>query len=444
MIDFKLDFNRYKPKQVYTFDVDINASNMSDEDRSRIRTAIRKVGVVKTPITTVDDGVLGYGLWWRSIPLQDIDSRKITITFEETDDMLITQYFAEKLAWYKNSVLSLMTDFNFNITLTVYNEYKIGEGDEAAKSVTEYCALLTEVSSPTFSRTGNVDKLDITATFLCVPRIAINEYAQQIVNRREFISKSLGGIGAWTPPPQPPEQPEETVIMPTDNGPNKPRPNSKFANNVRRGSAEDTFEYRLSQYKKHGGRFARAYSNVADDVGIDSTSQNQIMKDVIAYMNRNNMNRNDLRQVSKAMENMGLISGKYSKDNGGLCATITGIALEIAGGASSYKAHGHGGQWGKKLETEGIGKKVASVGVGNEGALQNEFNKLEKDKSKVYVASVSYGGYGHVSYTYWDGKSWVSKSDFNQAAVISNSNGQKGISNGAIYELSSEDLTRLV
>ena len=98
---------------------------------------------------------------------------------------------------------------------------------------------------------------------------------------------------------------------------------------------------------------------------------------------------------------------------------MTGIALEVVGGGMNYKAHGHGGQWQDTLQTGNVGTKKFSVVNGTEKDLIGGFNKLEKDKTKIYVTSDSYDKYGR-SYTYWDKKrNWESRSDFKQKSVVS-------------------------
>lgn len=439
-----VDFNRYKPKQVYTFTVDVSTDGMADEVKKRISNSVSKIDVLKTPISTIDDGLMGYGLYWRTVPFQNIDSRKLTITFEETDDMLISQYIGEKMAGYKNSVLTLFSNYNFDITLHVYNEYKI-TNNENNEYTYEYKALLIDFQQPQFNRTGNVDKIDVTATFYCVPVLGVEQYNETIKRRMAILDGAMKGQRPIYSPPVIADE-DKNKILKQDNTINKI--NTKIAgfNSIKRGSMEDTYEYRLNQYKKLGGRYARAYVDVSDTAGIDSNAQRQMMNDVVKYMNESGLDRSDIGDVTQAMENMNLIRSTYEASAGGVCATMTGIALEVVGGGMNYKAHGHGGQWQDTLQSGNVGTKKFSVVNGTEKDLIEAFNKLEKDKTKIYVTSDSYDRYGHVSYTYWDKKrnSWESRSDFKQKSVVSNSIGSKAITRGAIYELSVDDTKKLL
>ena len=174
-----LDFNRYKPKQNYTFVVEIADASPGGKTYPRLASAVTSVSLVKVPIQTIQDDPQGFGQYWNIIPVQDVDSKEMKITFEETDDMLVTSLFAPKVG-QGNTYKDVWYDAEFIITVTYFNEYKYdNDKHRASEHVERYYAIVKDFQHPSFQRTGNVDKLDVTVTFKVV--LAENEISNNVI-----------------------------------------------------------------------------------------------------------------------------------------------------------------------------------------------------------------------------------------------------------------------
>ena len=174
-----LDFNRYKPKQNYTFVVEIADASPGGKTYPRLASAVTSVSLVKVPIQTIQDDPQGFGQYWNIIPVHDVDSKEMRITFEETDDMLVTSSFAPKVG-QGNTYKDVWYDAEFIITVTYFNEYKYDtDKHRASEHVERYYAIVKDFQHPSFQRTGNVDKLDVTVTFKVV--LAENEISNNVI-----------------------------------------------------------------------------------------------------------------------------------------------------------------------------------------------------------------------------------------------------------------------
>lgn len=174
-----LDFNRYKPKQNYTFVVEIADARTGGKTYPRLASAVTSVSLVKVPIQTIQDDPQGFGQYWNIIPVHDVDSKEMRITFEETDDMLVTSLFAPRVG-QGNTYKDLWNGAEFIITVTYFNEYKYDiDKHRASEHVERYYAIVKDFQHPSFQRTGNVDKLDITVTFKVM--LAENEISNGVV-----------------------------------------------------------------------------------------------------------------------------------------------------------------------------------------------------------------------------------------------------------------------
>lgn len=183
-------FNRYKPKQTYTFEVDIEGTGrnvITPEERKQISYAVSSVSIPKVQIQTIQDAEMGFGLFRKTIPIHDLSSKELTITFEETDDMLITNTFASSIE-YSNNYFDLWNRTDFTITVKYYNEYKLDTKTGLPVCIEEkYNAIVKDFQHPQWNRNANVDKLDVTVTFMVMLKNDLEQYKRQIRGRLSYI-----------------------------------------------------------------------------------------------------------------------------------------------------------------------------------------------------------------------------------------------------------------
>lgn len=179
-----LNFNRYKPKQNYTYEVVFYRPNGSDYDKllSRLTTAVSSVTIAKVPIQTLQDEAMGFGLYWNVVPIHDIDGKEMSVTFEETDDMLVTSTFGAAMS-YSNSYKDVWSNADFIIVVKYFNEYKFDTATgRAAEKVERYRAIVRDVTHPSFNRSGNVDKVDVVVNFKVVLDDQLGESGESVFN----------------------------------------------------------------------------------------------------------------------------------------------------------------------------------------------------------------------------------------------------------------------
>lgn len=449
MNKLSLDFNRYKPKQTYTFEVEFTAPEPDSKiDYRRLTTAVSNVTLVKVPITTIADEPMNLGLCWNIVPLHDIDSKEIKITFEETDDMFVTKTFAG-LMRYTNIYRDIWNECDIIITIKYFNEYKYDdESKKSAEKVERYRAIVKDFQHPTFNRSGNVDKVDVNVGF----RVMLDDMS--IKNEDGTITEIKGDIGNYisninrratelskiyklnqpkyeplktedqkpNTPPAPPSStttpPKPTTDKPAskdnagESGGKTGTPDSKADNTPNTGSGRSKKEFpklkRLTNAKNFKNKRNQGDDNYFNDAASYYSTIYKSYKEWVAANNKTQ----DIKSAREFLIGSGVLGKNYDNTTNHMCAAGTNLQMSLAADVSTYKSYGDGANYASNF-AKSKGMKAETIEF-NEDNWSNAKKKIqEMCASGQYVVSLNYnnGQYGH-AFTVVDG---VSMSDYQHA-----------------------------
>lgn len=454
-----LDFNRYKPKQNYTFEVEIAEARTGGKTYPRLSSAVTSVSLVKVPIQTIQDEPQGFGQYWNIIPVHDVDSKEMKITFEETDDMLVTSLFAPKVG-QGNTYKDLWRGGEFIITITYYNEYKYDiDKHRASEHVERYLAIVKDFQHPTFQRTGNVDKLDITVTFKVM--LADNEisngiilegdhlnYINKIQERIKALFKLFYGrekideeIPATPAAPSTPATPA-TPATPTEGGETK-TPTEEEVKEAKEAEAKKEAD---NDPNTGSGRANKAIPKLKRLTTNTNIANKHLSKDsyvgtgdsLAAYyptifkaynewLSANGLSAN-LKNARKFLTESGVLSTSHDSYNGA-CAAGTNLQILLASGSSSYGTLGNGKAVASNYaKTHGTESQTFDMNNCDWNTVNKKLKELGADGGE-YIVSVTYGDdkgtdkdYGH-AYTMTDG---ITMSDYQQKSLSGMANNAHG------------------
>lgn len=443
-----LDFNRYKPKQTYTFEVEFSKPGSDDKSLERLTTAVASLNLVKVPVQVLQDPEMGFGLYWNIIPVHDIDSKELKIVFEETDDMFVSTTFGSSIV-YGNTYRDLWEKADYIITVKYFNEYKYDDvNKQAAERIERYRAIVKDIQHPTFSRTGNVDKLDVTVTFkVMLDDIEMTNadgstyivagdhtnYMNNVTRKIESLTKLFKGSAKPIPPP---------YTEPAPSKPSKPT-NSKSTTPAKpagQSSATPATQQEKQQQAKANerqsdnkpntgsGRSKKSFpklkrlTNKANFDAKKAQGDNNYFNNSAAYyetifkaykewLAANNM-KQDIKSAREFLIGSGVLGKDYSNETCHMCAAGTNLQMSLAADVKKYTSYGNGADVAKNY-AKGNGYNYVTIEF-NERDWKNAKKKVEEMcSSGQYVVSLEYndGKYGH-AFTVADG---VSMSDFQHA-----------------------------
>lgn len=190
MIDgLKVDFFKYKPAQVYTFDAKfyINVNNTWEEAK-RLSYAVTKVSKPKLRINSISDGVSSLGGYYRNVQINDVGSMELSATFEETDDFLVARTLGDKFySHYSKSSTTYGLNVkepeknDIKIVITQHNVYKIASSESGTNSITNtYVGIITGYEPAAFNRSGNVDRVEVNVNFIVYDEEQLKTYKDSL------------------------------------------------------------------------------------------------------------------------------------------------------------------------------------------------------------------------------------------------------------------------
>lgn len=287
-----------------------------------------------------------------TIPVWNIASRKLDISFEETDTMEITQ-FVDKL----NSESYGKVPWRITVVITEFEEHNRYDKSKS----TAYICHLVSYDEPQFKRDGAAGQVTMSTSFI----------VDSIV---ENWSESMGTI----------------------TGQRNVKQTSEFNPNL------DTMEQNIQNTE-----FTYGNVNFGVDYSIIPNSNNKLTQFTSDNKNREanydalldrmrtaGINTNDTTQVVKYLQKEGYITDSYQKGINGLCATSTYLVAAITTGQKDLGAVAGNGE-NQDLSRYGY-KRVQGLS-GNGSA---DLNKMVKngDLKVGDVINITYADgskYGH-------------------------------------------------
>lgn len=300
-----------------------------------------------------------------TIPTWNIASRKLEITFEETDTMDITKFIDElnKKSYGK-------VPWRITVIITEFEEHNRYDKSNA----TAYICHLTSYDEPSFKRDGAAGQVTMSASFV----------VDSIV---EHWTESDGYITGQRNVEQ--EKQYNPIL--------------------------DTLEQNIQNTE-----FTYGNVNFGVDYSIIPNSNNKLTQFTSSNKNREanydallnrmrgaGINTNDTTQVVKYLQKEGYITDSYQKGINGLCATSTYLVAAITTGQTSLgSVAGHGAN--QDLSRYGYKKVQGLSGVGS-----SQLNKMVKE-GKLKEGDV-------INITYADGSKYG-----HAVTVIKNPDGSLG------------------
>lgn len=147
-------FKAFKPHLPFRFEVEFYGLPTSND--SVIKYAVESVKISGTECDTTKGAMYLGNATTKTIPIYNIASRSIQISFEETDDMKILKTL-DSIAERQRSGLPYVVgirvkEFNAEMSSVVSDKY--------------YSCILTDYTEPTFARSGGVQLVKSDATFM--------------------------------------------------------------------------------------------------------------------------------------------------------------------------------------------------------------------------------------------------------------------------------------
>jgi hypothetical protein len=299
------------------------------------------------------EGSLYLGDTVYTIPVWSLGSRKLEITFEETDNMAITRFIDEihNKSWRKNP---------YRITIIVHQfDEKMREDNSKPtrySQSTGYVCHLCSFQEPAFKRDGNAGQLTVTATFIIdsvIENWDVNEEGKYLVAGNTDSNK-LDGYN------------DEIDFK--DNSLKTRVDTSNLDNN------EENSKKRLEEFKG------------------DNVKREENYQKLLSELKAAGVDRSDTAAVVNYLQKNGYITAGYNKELNGLCATSTYVVAAITSGQEKLgNTAGHGES--QDLSNYGYKKVDSGKGAAELKKLLAEGKLREGD-----VINISYadgGKYGH-------------------------------------------------
>ena len=164
-----------RPLNSFLFDCQFHSPNEGDLvfPSSTLKKLAYSVKSVKIPKMKPDSEVksIQYGSFFVSFPFFSTGEKEMTITFYETDDMLISKVFyamQAKHRWKPYAIYNNTTNVDLIVDVNIHDQYNKLKFNEYSLFHNTYSLVLESISPPRFSRTGTVQLLTVDATFNAV------------------------------------------------------------------------------------------------------------------------------------------------------------------------------------------------------------------------------------------------------------------------------------
>lgn len=298
------------------------------------------------------EGSLYLGNTIFTVPVWNLSSRKLDITFEETDTMLVSQ-FIDKLytlsygrcPWYITIVVS---QYEEHMRDEETPKYETGD-----KASTAYICHLSSYDEPSFRREGSVTQVTMSASFII----------DSVIDN--WTEKS--GVFAGQKNEKEPITLNNDLTTLTINIQNEEFTfgDKKWGSSTKPDIT--VYNRKLEQFK------------MTDNIGNVNKNRDANYDALLARMKEAGINRNDTTEVVNYLRKEGYITDSYQKGINGLCATSTYLVAAITSGQEKLgDPAGHG----DKQNLSAYGYKDVETGSGAAALTQ-----LLKDK-KLQVGDV--------------------------------------------------------
>lgn len=164
-----------RPLNSFLFDCQFHSPNGGDLvfPSSTLKKLAYSVKSVKIPKMKPDSEVksIQYGSFFVSFPFFSTGEKEMTITFYETDDMLISKVFyamQAKHRWKPYAIYNNTTNVDLIVDVNIHDQHNRLKFNEYSLFHNTYSLVLESISPPRFSRTGTVQLLTVDATFNAV------------------------------------------------------------------------------------------------------------------------------------------------------------------------------------------------------------------------------------------------------------------------------------
>lgn len=154
-------FWNMRPKLPFRFKVEFHTGLLIDEDN--LTYCVTNVTLPKIE-GQASEGSLYLGNTIFTVPVWNVSSRKLDISFEETDTMLVSQFLDKLLQYYGRS------PWYITIVINEYEEHirdeKTPKYEPGDKYATAYVCHLTSYDEPQFKRDGAAQQVTMNASFI--------------------------------------------------------------------------------------------------------------------------------------------------------------------------------------------------------------------------------------------------------------------------------------
>lgn len=366
-------FYKIRPKLPFRFKTEWYAGLLGDYEK-HLSYCVTDVTLPKMGIENTN-GFSFFGDVLMSNPTFSPGERKLEVSFEETDYMLVSK-FLDKLVGRSFS----RCPYFLTIVITQYDEHFQKEISKKG-----YVCHLSNYEEPSFKRDGQAQAVKISATFI-VDSVIEHFTNDKIVQGQ--IRREVNGLNV------------NELVIDEENTSFK-YGNLKIPTN---GSSTNASSFRQANIRDLRTRMKNA--------GIDTTNLSQVTE----YLRKH--------------------TDYYSGTSGGRCAEGVSLAVSIVEGRDEYASHGNGNTYGisgskrTEMSASDIDKKAANLKNGesfvvsfknlNDGAIGDTLAE-----QYGHVVIISRDSTGQLTYT----------SDFQQKGWRTYSNIDTLIQNGAKFEV---------
>lgn len=165
-------FFEFRPHLPFRFEVEIFAG--LDSLTMPLKYAVQSVKLSGTECD-IGAGAVYFGNGYKTIPIFNISSRTLTISFEETDQMRVLNFCDKIVASQRNGLPHVVG-------------IRVSEFDTAFRTVVSdkyYKCIMKDYEEPAFSRTGGPGIVGITVTFNVMSEQPWNAHANHNVGKQE-------------------------------------------------------------------------------------------------------------------------------------------------------------------------------------------------------------------------------------------------------------------
>ena len=155
------NFWNMRPKLPFRFKVEFHTGLSIDEDN--LTYCVTNVTLPKME-GQASEGSLYLGNTIFTVPVWNVSSRKLEITFEETDRMLVTQFVDSLLDYYGRSpwyITIIVSEYEEHIRDEYTPKYSYGD-----KYSTAYVCHLSSYDEPSFKRDGAAAQVSMNVSFI--------------------------------------------------------------------------------------------------------------------------------------------------------------------------------------------------------------------------------------------------------------------------------------